>query len=97
MTKEEQAFEDYKLVHYFIYPNEPLKQWINEKTYINLYETDWNEIIKIANKIIWELGEKYELSDEVEDIATSLSLCNKYIMYEKFIKFIKFYNEKEGL
>ena len=49
MTQEQ--FEEYKLIHNFLYPNDPLKPWINKTNIINLFKEDWNELMLVVDKI----------------------------------------------
>jgi hypothetical protein len=51
MTTENEKFNDYKLIHNFNYPNEPLKSWITQDNYTNLYTDDWNELMPVVEKI----------------------------------------------
>jgi len=51
-TKQEiKDFEDYKLVHNFMYPDEPLKDGINEGNFINNFRKDWNNLMEVVEKI----------------------------------------------
>ncbi|MCP4254992.1 MAG: hypothetical protein GY775_16620 [Candidatus Scalindua sp.] len=45
------AFEDFEMLHKFMYPNDPLKSWINKENYINTFNVDWNSLMKVVDKI----------------------------------------------
>lgn len=46
-----QKFEEYKIVHSFYYSDDPLKKWINETNFSNLFDSDWNEMMLLVDKI----------------------------------------------
>lgn len=48
--RSKEDFENYKLVHAFYY-GDPLKKWIDETNYINLFSDDWNELLPVVAKI----------------------------------------------
>ena len=67
--RSEKGFADYQIVHAFRY-NEPLKAWIDESNYINLFEEDWNELMPVLTEIneilnSW-LCESHDGSDKLE-------------------------------
>jgi len=45
MPRTKEDFEDYKVLHNFVYPDDRLKPWINESNYTNNYMTDWEVIM----------------------------------------------------
>lgn len=49
--KKTEKFNDYKLVHNFMYPNEPLKEWITEDSFNNIFIKDWNSLMELVHKI----------------------------------------------
>nr|WP_315173529.1 hypothetical protein [uncultured Flavobacterium sp.] len=51
MNTQIQKFEEYKLIYYFMNPDVPLKGWINENNFINLYAKDWNELMEVVEKM----------------------------------------------
>lgn len=101
-TQEKILFEDYKLIHNFMY-DEPLKAWINEINYKNLFLADWNELMLLVEKI--ETIEDYRFDFEIRQ-----SLCEIYdkdnqedilqesgdnkieVVYYTVVEFIKWYN-----
>ena len=50
MTTTEK-FNDYKVIHNFMYPDEKLKSWINEDNYINHFVDDWGSLMEVVEKI----------------------------------------------
>lgn len=52
MTDKEKEFEEYKLIHYFLYgDDEHLKKWFNVNNVSNIYKTDWNALMKVVERI----------------------------------------------
>lgn len=43
-------FKEYKLLHNFMHPNEPLKGWISEDNFTNHYLDDWNVIMSVVER-----------------------------------------------
>lgn len=37
-------FKEYKLIHKFMHPDEPLKEWFDDNNYTNIYREDWNAL-----------------------------------------------------
>lgn len=44
-------FEKYKLIHEFVYPDEPLKSWVDEANYIDTFKRDWNVLIPVVSNL----------------------------------------------
>lgn len=44
-------FENYKLVHSFMHPDNPLKEWINKDNYYNGFSKDWLWLMPVVEKI----------------------------------------------
>lgn len=90
-------FEDYKTVHNFVYPNEPLKKWIDETNFINLFKEDWNELMPSVKKIDSYANEQMCFSD-FDDYRNNWKMINnpsKYNIsdvYEQVVQFVKWYN-----
>jgi len=59
MLESNNNFLDYKLVHNFIYPKEPLKSWINSNNFHNHFKDNYDSLIDLINKI-----QSITLSDE---------------------------------
>lgn len=51
LDRKKQHFEDFKLVHDFVYPASPLKKWINKDHYSNLFDENWGELMKLVDMI----------------------------------------------
>jgi len=97
-----QLFEEYKLVHDFLYPNEPLKAWINENTYTNYFIDSWDPLMELVEKIedhsavaslcieeptIWVWASSAE---EIEDIEVDIyKSTKKQAVYKACILFLK--------
>lgn len=54
-------FEEYKMIHEFMYPNELLKGWINDENYSNNYKYDFQALMEIIKKIIENNRIKFQL------------------------------------
>ena len=90
-------FENYKLLHDFIYPDEPLKEHITMYLFSNLFKEDWNELMIVLEKIcdicFTDDGEEtydsemfYRIRDCIPDINQT---------YKAVLEFIKLYNENK--
>ena len=100
------SFEKYKMVHHFMYPNDPLKKWINETNFINTYENDWNVLMPVVEKIEnldffcminkWTSIYKGSLGSNRTAIATTEGNSKIMNTYIAVTKFIKWYNEKQS-
>jgi hypothetical protein len=46
-------FEEYKLIHGFLYPDSPLKKWLNKDNFCNAdeYEIEWEELMELVGLI----------------------------------------------
>lgn len=53
-------FQEYKLLHNFMHPNEPLKGWITEDNFTNHYLDDWDNLTSIIEKICY-IGNRVSL------------------------------------
>ena len=45
------GFKEYQLVHNYMNPGEPLKDWITSDNFKNMYLEDWNELMSVVDKI----------------------------------------------
>ena len=44
--------DNFLLIHQFLYPHQPIKQWVKEDPdYIHHYHNDWNALMEILIKI----------------------------------------------
>lgn len=50
LVEEGKEFLDYIALHLFFYNGEPLKDWITEDSYINLFE-NWDVLMEVVEKI----------------------------------------------
>lgn len=50
VKEETDEYEDYVHLHNFMYNDEPLKSWITEDSYINLFE-NWDVLMDVVEKI----------------------------------------------
>ena len=52
-AKQEEArdFEEYKMIHNFTFPEEPLKEWVNVDTYNNIFKTDTDSLLTVLDVI----------------------------------------------
>ena len=97
-------FKEYKLIHNFIYPKNPLKKWINKTNFNNLFKKDWNELMFVIEKCtsIWgeyefDTEERLLMEYEIWNInGTLLDFLNGDIeaIYRRTIRFIKWYNKQ---
>jgi hypothetical protein len=46
----EQEFEEYKMIHNFMYPDESLKAWITKNNAINTFKDDYNALMEVVEK-----------------------------------------------
>lgn len=44
-------FEEYKSIHNFMYPEEPLKGWVTKDNYFNYYIDDYENLMEVVEKI----------------------------------------------
>jgi hypothetical protein len=93
-------FEEYKILHNFQYSNDPLKKWIDESSFSNLFKSDWGELMPVIDQIS-ELGhEEIKVSEHLQDgnylywYNGDLHICISTIdsIYEEVLEFIKWYN-----
>jgi len=50
MTQITEDFKNYRLIHNFI-SDEPLKAWINEGCFNDIYKADWNALMEVVDKL----------------------------------------------
>lgn len=50
LKKQKEEFEDWKLIISFLY-NEPIKSWVTQYNYTNLFKKDWELLIDLVEKI----------------------------------------------
>ena len=90
-------FEDYKLLHEFIYSKGTLESWINEYNFINLFKSDWNELMLVLNKIsdicFTDDGEETYDSEMFYRIRDCIPDVNQ--TYKASLEFIKLYNKNK--
>jgi len=97
-----EQFENYKLLHNFLY-DDPLKKWINKTNFNNLFIKDWNELMKVVEKIdtigasviigkfFCEI--KYKNLDNIKNFDVRMASKIKITaVYSAVIQFIKWYN-----
>jgi len=102
-TKE---YKNYKLIHNFI-SDEPLKAWINEGNFDDIYKEDWNALMEVVEKIN-ELGYEVVISriscqiNKIldRDNLISAMVCGdvsrkREITYDAVVKFIIWYNQNK--
>ena len=96
-------FEDYKLMHNFLHPDEQLKSWITGESYYNYFVDSWSELMKVISKIS-NLEEhdidvsKYFTDRDNGNLTVSTNggvlVCTDINeAYNEAIQFIKFYNQ----
>jgi hypothetical protein len=96
-------FNEYKLVHSFIY-KKPLKSWINETNFNDIFRADWNELMPVIKKcaeILYRLEfdnkERIHIENEIFHLDFMMSeLLNADIncVYKRVVDFIKWYNKQ---
>jgi hypothetical protein len=106
-----QQFEDYKILHNFLY-SKPLKKWINETNFKNLFIEDYNELMLVSEKIesLYDDGiDITQYSDGIliqnwreqkEIVRLTMAeegLNRKEFAYRGFVLFIEWYNEIKPL
>lgn len=97
-------FEEYKIVHNFTYPDKPLKVWINEINFNNIFKKDWNMLMSVIEKIE-ELGyfciiNKWTAiytgsKDERTSITTVENRSKIENTYKAILIFINWYNKNK--
>jgi len=51
MSTNKEQFLNYELLHNYTFPNEPLKSWINEDNFHNIFEESYDRLFEIIIKI----------------------------------------------
>lgn len=84
------TFDEYKMIHNYMHPGEPLKSWLNQESFFNTYLLDWNALInvitKISNKKHWTLSATIEW---LSDTYTVDGIDNIKEMYETVVDYLK--------
>lgn len=102
MKTKKQKFEDYKLIHNFMYPDEDLKAWISEGNFHDFFYSQWSSMMEVVYKIE-KLGYNVSILTGRTNINDKLSkvFISKYQesdkldnTYKAVIEFIKHYNKK---
>jgi hypothetical protein len=97
--------ENYILIHEFMYPDEPMKQWVREDPEsTGDYHKDWNWLMPVVEKIdsvlpddSFAIIEHNRCIIPVLDADSSFDIeynCNSRIeaTYQSVVQFIKHYN-----
>lgn len=89
-------FEYWKLIRSYVAPNEPLKNWVNEDNYVNVYISDWNAIREVVDKLNEEDSYIYDGFDyHIDQLKDNLFYANKLIVFKNLVFIIKKINEQE--
>ena len=105
-----EEFKNYRLIHNFRHEG-PLKAWVNEGNFNNIYKEDWNALMEVVEKIE-ELGFIVEISKfttEIDVLNEKLEILNLVSIrennseestkikktYRAVVKFIKWYNNQK--
>lgn len=51
LNRSSKDFNDWKLLMSFLYPNDPIKNWINETNYDNGFKEDWLWLMELVEAI----------------------------------------------
>jgi len=107
MTQITEDFKNYRLIHNFI-SDEPLKAWINEGCFNDIYKADWNALMEVVEKIeslgfpvtIYIEGVYIESAETGKDICRmNLETCHETSKrdrtYKAIVEFIKWYNQNK--
>jgi hypothetical protein len=92
----EQAFENWKLIHNFYYDNEPIKKWIDKDNFIDTF-ADWNSLMPVIQEcLVGECDKSIEINKTtIQSIYDGI--CNQHFSEAKksVIEYIKWYNGQE--
>lgn len=83
-------FQDYKEIHYFMNPDDPLKGWISEKNYINFFKRDWDALIPVVQECFAKI--EFE-DDQATKLNSAILTLNIEIIYSQAVEMIKRYNK----
>ena len=95
-------FNNYKLVHNFMHPDDPLKKWIDKENFQDYFRNDWNSLMEVVEKIE-ALGFIVTIKmDECEIISQRSFNMNFFgggskinATYKIVVQFIKWYNKNK--
>jgi len=97
-------FEQYKLIHDFYY-DDPLKDWINEDNFTDMFKEDWNALMQVVGKIE-DLGyfcminrwTSVYTGSKIERISVTTVEGNSKLIntYQAVVEFVKWYNKQSG-
>lgn len=92
-TKE---FKEYRMVHDFMHPADPLKKWINGSNYINHYQIHWDELMPVIEKIhnlgICDGDEGSHLIDNVDEDLLRTDISETY---SRVLEFLNWYTTQK--
>jgi hypothetical protein len=90
----EQIHKQYMLILEFLYPNEPIKQWVRDDiTQLGSYHNDWNSFMKLARK----LKDDYDDSMEIPDydlVFEYIAMLDLETAYQFAVKCIEYINNE---
>lgn len=66
----ETDFNNWKTIHNFINPDEPIKSWVNETNFTNHYRESWDELMPVIKKLDSWANEKMTF-EEFDNYRTS--------------------------
>jgi hypothetical protein len=66
-------FENYKLIHDFMFPTDPLKSWINSGNVTNIYASNWDSLMPVVEKI--------EHTFETPTVLERIEINSHYVSY----------------
>jgi len=105
LKKQKEEFKDWKLVLNFLY-DEPVKSWVTQYNYKNLFKEDWNMLMEIVEKIEdvgfynvninspWVTISSREYKD-FKIISSVEDYSKKLNTYYACVEFIKYWNKKK--
>jgi len=91
------VFSTFELVHNFMYPDEPLKPWINIMNYSNIYIEDWNALMELAQRCYDDIAHIADGEDTniIGEITHNLLDFNKEATYLACAEAIDWYNKNK--
>lgn len=91
--RSEEDFLNWKMLLIFQHRDVP-KAHINEDNYINLFDSDWNELIELIE--LCKERQVFGSQNLIDSIDNALTCDCKIInVYNAVVKFIKYYNSVE--
>jgi len=92
------TFKNYESIHYFMYPDEALKSWIDESHYTDHYKDSWDALMPVVEKIgvIGSTGGLFhDINLKRVEVFKSVSVFSPIdSVYACVIEFIQWYNEQ---